>query len=90
VHVYNVRTGTEVATYQIGPHITEIWSSTVVDKDYRVYFAGQNGHVYGVSPAGVVLFDVNLRAPVDAYPALTADGALIIGASNGTLVAIGS
>jgi outer membrane protein assembly factor BamB len=90
VHVYDVRSGAEVATYQIGPHITEIWSSTVVDKDYRVYFAGQNGHVYGVSPAGVVLFDVNLGAPVDAYPALTADGALIIGASNGTLVAIGS
>ncbi|HSZ43523.1 MAG TPA: PQQ-binding-like beta-propeller repeat protein [Trebonia sp.] len=90
VHVYDVRTGAEVATYQIAPHITEIWSSTVVDKDYRVYFAGQNGHVYGVSPAGVVLFDINLGAPVDAYPALTADGVLIIGASNGTLVAIGS
>jgi outer membrane protein assembly factor BamB len=90
VHVYDVHTGTEVATYQIGPHLTEIWSSTVVDKDYRVYFGGQNGHVYGVSPAGVVLFDVNLGAPVDAYPALTADGALIIGASNGTLAAIGS
>jgi outer membrane protein assembly factor BamB len=89
VHVYDVSTGTEVATYQIAPP-TLIWSSNVVDKDYRVYFAGQNGHVYGVSPAGVVLFDVNLGAPVDAYPALTADGALIIGASNGTLVAIGS
>jgi outer membrane protein assembly factor BamB len=90
VHVYDVRTGTEVATYQIGPPPTLIWSSTVIDKDYRVYFAGHNGHVYGVSPAGVVLFDVKLGAPVDAYPALTADGALIIGASNGTLVAIGS
>jgi outer membrane protein assembly factor BamB len=90
VHVYDTRTGAELATYQIGPHITEIWSSTVVDKDYRVYFGGQNGHVYGVSPTGVVLFDVNLGAPVDAYPALIGDGALVIGASNGTLVAIGS
>ena len=90
VHVYDVRTGTERATYEIGRQLRGIWSSTVVDKDYRVYFAGQNGHVYGVSPTGVVLFDVNLGAPVDAYPALTADGALIIGASNGTLVAIGS
>jgi hypothetical protein len=26
----------------------------------------------------------------DSYPALTGDGALIIGASNGTLAAIGS
>lgn len=89
VHVYDVRTGTEVATYKLR-RLTEIWSSTVVDKDYRVYFADQTDHVYGVSPAGLVLFDVNLGAPVDAYPALTADGALIIGASNGTLVAIGS
>ena len=52
VHVYAVRIGTEVATYEIGPHLKVIWSSNVVDKDYRVYFAGQNGHVYGVSPAG--------------------------------------
>jgi outer membrane protein assembly factor BamB len=88
VHVYDVHTGAERATYRIGG--TQIWSSTVVDKDYRVYFAGQNGHVFGVSPAGVVLFDVDLGAPVDAYPALTADGALIIGASNGALVAIGA
>jgi outer membrane protein assembly factor BamB len=88
VHVYDVRTGTDRATYRIGG--AEIWSSTVVDKDYRTYFADQNGNVYGVSPAGTVLFDVNLGAPVDAYPALTADGSLIIGASNGTLVAIGS
>jgi outer membrane protein assembly factor BamB len=88
--VYDVRTGTEVGTYEIGQHLTLIWSSNVIDKDYRVYFAGQNGHVYGVSQAGEVLFDVNLGAPVDAYPALTADGALIIGATNGTLVAIGA
>ena len=90
IHVYNVATGKEVATYQIRPHITEIWSSNVIDKDYRVYFAGQNGRVYGLSPAGVVLFDVDFGAPVDAYPALTSNGTLVIGASNGTLVAIGS
>jgi outer membrane protein assembly factor BamB len=88
VHVYDVRTGTERATYRAG--VSEIWSSTVVDKDYRVYFAEQTGNVFGLSPTGAILFDVNLRAPVDAYPALTANGLLIIGASNGTLVAIGS
>ena len=53
---------------------TEIWSSTVLDRDHRVYFGGQNGHVYGVSPAGTVLFDVDLGAPIDSYPALTGDG----------------
>lgn len=87
VHVFAVASGGQRAAYHSGN--AQIWSSTVIDRDYRVYFAGQNGHVYGVSPAGTVLFDTDLGAPVDSYPALTADGALIIGAGNGTLVAIG-
>jgi outer membrane protein assembly factor BamB len=87
VYVIDVATGTERGVYRVGN--TEIWSSTVVDKDYRVYFGGQNGHVYGVSPAGVVLLDVNLGAPINSYPALTANGMLIAGAANGTLAAIG-
>jgi outer membrane protein assembly factor BamB len=86
VHVFDVRTGAEAASYRIPG--TEIWSSTVVDRDYRVYFGGQNGHAYGVDAAGKVLFNVDLGGPVDCYPALTADGALIIGAGNGTLTAI--
>jgi outer membrane protein assembly factor BamB len=87
VHVYDVRTGREVATYRAAK--TLIWSSTVLDRDYRVYFGGQNGHAYGLDPDGTLLFDVDLGAPVDDYPALSADGALIIGARDGTLTAIG-
>ncbi|HEY4024203.1 MAG TPA: PQQ-binding-like beta-propeller repeat protein, partial [Pseudonocardiaceae bacterium] len=87
IHVLDTRTGTERGTYLVTK--TQIWSSTVVDKDYRVYFGGQNGHVYGLSPTGVVQFDVDLGAPIDSYPALTGDGTLIVGAGNGTLVAIG-
>lgn len=86
VHVLDTATGAERDTYRVTK--TQIWSSTILDKDYRVYFGGQNGHVYGVSPAGVVLFDVGLGAPIDSYPALTGDGTLIVGATDGTLAAI--
>lgn len=44
----------------------------------------------GVAPTGAVLFDVALGGPVDSYPALTADHALIVGDRDGDLVAIGS
>jgi outer membrane protein assembly factor BamB len=87
VHVLDTATGTERGTYRVTK--TQIWSSTVLDKDYRVYFGGQNGHAYGVSPTGVVLFDIDLGAPIDSYPALTGDGKLIVGATNGMLAAIG-
>jgi outer membrane protein assembly factor BamB len=86
VHVFDVDTGAEQGKYLTAN--TNVWSSTVVDKDYRVYFGGQNGHFYGVSPAGVVLFDVNLGAGIDSYPALAGNGTLIVGAANGTLTSI--
>jgi hypothetical protein len=54
-----------------------------------VYFAGQNGRVYGFDAHGHRLFDVGLGGPVESYPALTADGALIVGSRNGFVTAIG-
>jgi outer membrane protein assembly factor BamB len=67
----------------------EIWSSTVVDRSYRLYYANQAGHVYGLAPSGSVLFDVDVGAPVDSYPALSADRQLIVGSRNGVLTSIG-
>ncbi|MCU1685620.1 MAG: hypothetical protein JWQ81_6359 [Amycolatopsis sp.] len=87
VHVFDVRTGAELARY--GPVGAQIWSSTVLDRAYDVYFGGQNGHADGYDVGGKRLFDVDLGAPIDGYPALTADAALIIGARNGVLTAIG-
>lgn len=87
VNVFDVHTGSQVATYRVTK--TLIWSSTVVDRDYRVYFGGQNGHAYGLDAHGTLLFDVDLGAQVDDYPGLSADGALIIGSRNGMLTAIG-
>ena len=53
-----------------------------------LYFGTQTGHAIGLDANGAPLFDLDLGAPVDSYPALTADANLIIGARNGTLSAI--
>jgi outer membrane protein assembly factor BamB len=86
VHVFRVGDGSEAATYRYSP--AQVWSATVLDGSYRVYFGTQSGHVIGLDAAGTKLFDVDVGAPVDSYPALTADANLIIGARNGTLTAI--
>lgn len=87
VHVFGVGDGAQVASYKSSGD--EIWSSTIVDARYRVYYGTQSGHAVGFDPGGAQLFDVDLGAPIDSYPALTADNALIVGARNGTLSAIG-
>ncbi|HEY3471619.1 MAG TPA: PQQ-binding-like beta-propeller repeat protein [Amycolatopsis sp.] len=87
VHVFDVGAGRETGTFgRVG---AQIWSSTVVDRAYRLYFGGQNGHAYGFGADGTRLFDVDLGGPVDSYPALTADGALVIGSRDGFLTTIG-
>lgn len=87
VHVFDIADGAEAATYRVGPG--QIWSSTALDRTYRLYFASQDGHVFGVDSGGTLLFDLDLHAPIDSYPALSADGALIIGARNGILTSVG-
>ena len=79
-------TGEKLGEY--GPAGGLIWTSIVVDGDHRVYFGGQDGHVYGYAPRGERLFDVDVGGPVDSYPALTADGVLVVGSRNGVLTAI--
>jgi outer membrane protein assembly factor BamB len=86
VHVFRVVDGSEAGTYRATT--AQIWSATVIDSRYRLYFGAQSGHVVGLDPGGITLFDVDVGAPVDSYPALTADATLIVGAQNGTLSAI--
>jgi outer membrane protein assembly factor BamB len=76
------------ATAHRSPTITP-QSSTIVDRNYRVYLGTQSGHAFGLDPKGAVLFDVDLDGPVDSSPALTAAGTLVIGARNTSLTAIG-
>jgi outer membrane protein assembly factor BamB len=87
VHVFRTSDGTQATTYQATQ--AQIWSATVIDAHYRVYFGTQSGHAVGLDASGSPLFDIDLGAPVDSYPALTADANLIIGARNGTLSAVG-
>jgi peptidoglycan/xylan/chitin deacetylase (PgdA/CDA1 family) len=65
-----------------------VWTAPLVDGAHRVYFGTRHGHVHGFAPDGAQLFDIDVGATVDAYPALTADGALIIGVTDGRLLAI--
>lgn len=86
VHVFRVNDGAETASYRQSP--AQIWTSTIVDAGYHLYYGTQEGHVVGLNFNGSVLFDLDIGAPIDCYPALTADANLIIGDRNGTLVAI--
>lgn len=87
VQVLHATDGEVRATYQLDPP-QQIWTAIAVDRAHRLYFGTLNGHVVGAAPDGAVLFDVDLGSPVYAYPALTGDGALIIGSRDGALVAI--
>ena len=82
------RSATEPRPPRIAFPPAQIWTAPVVDSSYRLYYGTQDGHVVGLNAGGAKLFDIDLGAPVDSYPALTADANLIIGARNGTLSAI--
>ena len=66
-----------------------VWTSPALDIDGNVYFGTRPGHVYGFAPSGRQLFDIDTGATVDSYPAITADGALLIGSADGTFYAVG-
>jgi outer membrane protein assembly factor BamB len=65
-----------------------VWTAPVVDARHDVYFGTQNGHVYGFDAAGKQLFDLEAGGGVASYPALAADGTLLIGSEDGTLYAL--
>lgn len=89
VQVLTVATGEVRATYQLAPP-QQIWTAVAVDRAHRLYFATLNGHVMGAAADGSLLFDVDLGSSIYAYPALTGDGALLVGSRDGELVAIGT
>ena len=66
-----------------------IWAAQAVDGKGDVYFGTQGKRIYGFGPHGAKLFEITASGPIDSYPALTADGDLIIGDEAGTLYAIG-
>ncbi|GAC1610606.1 MAG: hypothetical protein NVS3B26_18290 [Mycobacteriales bacterium] len=64
-----------------------VWTAPLVDAHQDVYFGTAAGHIYGFDPGGRRLWDVDVGAVVASYPALTSDGTLLIGSSNGWLYA---
>lgn len=65
-----------------------IWTAVLSDVDHRTYVGTRQGFIYGVDRAGRLLWQLDTGATVDSYPALTADGALIVGVTDGRLLAI--
>ncbi|GAA3437161.1 PQQ-binding-like beta-propeller repeat protein [Kutzneria kofuensis] len=51
VTAFDVRTGSVVKSYRVNGQ--EIWSSTVLDRNYRLYYANQAGDVYGLARTAV-------------------------------------
>ncbi len=88
-------TGRLLARYQGPPHKTSnhrtvgIWTSPVIDARHDVYWGTRSGHVHAVDADGRTLFDIDTGETVDSYPAL-AEGLLVVGVTDGRLLAIGA
>ena len=67
------------------PRTIGIWSSPVVDRDHDLYVASFQGHVQGFARDGRQLFDLDTGSAIDSYPALTADGGLVVSGTDGTV-----
>ena len=69
---------------------TGVWTAPVLDRAANVYFGTRSGRIVGFSWTGELLFDLDagVDATIDSYPAITGDGALIVGDTNGVVRAI--
>lgn len=64
-----------------------IWTSVLVDAEHSVFVGTRQGFIYSVGRDGRRRWTYDAGATVDSYPALTADGALVIGVTDGRLLA---
>ncbi|MGI8846453.1 MAG: PQQ-binding-like beta-propeller repeat protein [Thermoleophilaceae bacterium] len=65
-----------------------IWTAPLVDARRNVYFGTHPGKVFGFARDARRLFAIAAGGVVDSYPALAADGTLLIGSESGELIAI--
>ena len=67
-----------------------VWTAPVVDRDANIYFGTRSGQIVGFTWSGRLLFDIDAgaTATIDSYPAITSDGALIVGDTDGVVRAI--
>ena len=74
-----VSTGNNGGPRTYGVH-QETWSSSpVIATDGRIYVGSANGHVYGFTPGGSLILDVNIGLPIEGSLAVGADGWLFGG-----------
>lgn len=75
------------STREDSPGDIAIWTSIAVDREHTTYAGNRQGLIYAVGRDGAELWRYDAGSTVDSYPALTADGALIIGTTDGRLLA---
>jgi outer membrane protein assembly factor BamB len=66
-----------------------LWGGQAIDDRGDVYFGTQGKGIYGFNRQGRQLFHLTASSAIDSYPALTANGTLIVGDESGTLYAVG-
>jgi len=66
----------------------QLWTAAAVDVRGDVYFASRKGGIYGFGPDGRRLFTIQAGGTFDSYPAIAADGTLLLGGDDGVLRAI--
>jgi outer membrane protein assembly factor BamB len=67
----------------------QIWTAAAVDRRGDIYFASRTGRIYGFAASGRRLFTIAAGGTFDSYPAIAADGTLLVGDDDGVLRAIG-
>jgi outer membrane protein assembly factor BamB len=75
------------STQDSGPGGIGIWTAVLVDSRHTTYAGTRQGLIYAVSRTGKQLWSYDAGSTVDSYPALTADGTLVIGTTDGRLLA---
>ena len=61
-----------------------LWAAQAIDHKGDVYFGTQGKGIYGYTAAGRQIFHLGASGAFDSYPALSADGTLLIGDEAGT------
>lgn len=87
VTVLDADNGETVARYGVEDP-PGVWTAVAVDGRHDLYYGTASGHIYGYDAAGHRLFASKVGGPVDSYPALAADGTLLIGSEDGMLYAL--
>jgi outer membrane protein assembly factor BamB len=79
-------TGQRIAKVQANG---SLWTSVAVDSRGDMYFATRTGLIDGFSATGTKLFALQTSTKFDSYPAIAADGTLLVGGGDGILRAFG-